>query len=153
MDSRACSFHIFSSTFLTLSFSTFFIFIYQLEFRYFKEPELLVDLQDYDYSLDMWSLGCMFAGMVLFTWLFYLSVVHSFICFWVFYLKLLIFHCLPYAANCRYFVRNHFSMAMTTMISLLRLLRYCLSFFFRLLSMLLMFSMCCSQQHHLICRC
>ncbi|KAL0395821.1 UNVERIFIED_CONTAM: Casein kinase II subunit alpha-2 [Sesamum calycinum] len=33
--------------------------------RYFKGPELLVDLQDYDYSLDMWSLGCMFAGMVL----------------------------------------------------------------------------------------
>ncbi|GFZ10178.1 casein kinase alpha 1 [Actinidia rufa] len=31
--------------------------------RYFKGPELLVDLQDYDYSLDMWSLGCMFAGM------------------------------------------------------------------------------------------
>ena len=33
-------------------------------FRYFKGPELLVDLQDYDYSLDLWSLGCMFAGMV-----------------------------------------------------------------------------------------
>ncbi|CAN4079754.1 unnamed protein product [Withania somnifera] len=32
--------------------------------RYFKSPELLVDLQDYDYSLDMWSLGCMFAGMI-----------------------------------------------------------------------------------------
>ncbi|RRT80840.1 hypothetical protein BHE74_00018653 [Ensete ventricosum] len=31
---------------------------------YFKGPELLVDLQDYDYSLDMWSLGCMFAGMI-----------------------------------------------------------------------------------------
>ncbi|MBA0735010.1 hypothetical protein Gogos_018895 [Gossypium gossypioides] len=31
--------------------------------RYFKGPELLVDLQDYDYSLDLWSLGCMFAGM------------------------------------------------------------------------------------------
>lgn len=27
-------------------------------------PELLVDLQEYDYSLDMWSLGCMFAGMI-----------------------------------------------------------------------------------------
>lgn len=33
-------------------------------FRYFKGPELLVDFQEYDYSLDMWSLGCMFAGMV-----------------------------------------------------------------------------------------
>lgn len=32
--------------------------------RYYKGPELLVDLQDYDYSLDMWSLGCMFAAMV-----------------------------------------------------------------------------------------
>jgi casein kinase II subunit alpha len=32
--------------------------------RYFKGPELLVDLQDYDYSLDMWSLGCMFAAMI-----------------------------------------------------------------------------------------
>ncbi|KAK2426397.1 casein kinase II subunit alpha-2 [Trifolium repens] len=32
--------------------------------RYFKGPELLVDLQDYDYSLDLWSLGCMFAGII-----------------------------------------------------------------------------------------
>lgn len=32
--------------------------------RYFKGPELLVDLQDYDYSLDIWSLGCMLAGMI-----------------------------------------------------------------------------------------
>lgn len=32
--------------------------------RYFKGPELLVDLRDYDYSLDIWSLGCMFAGMI-----------------------------------------------------------------------------------------
>lgn len=32
--------------------------------RYFKGPELLVDFQEYDYSLDMWSLGCMFASMV-----------------------------------------------------------------------------------------
>ncbi|WZZ85972.1 hypothetical protein YC2023_114551 [Brassica napus] len=27
-----------------------------------RDPDF-VDLQDYDYSLDMWSLGCMFAGM------------------------------------------------------------------------------------------
>ena len=33
--------------------------------RYFKGPELLVDLQDYDYSLDLWSFGCMFAGQAL----------------------------------------------------------------------------------------
>jgi len=32
--------------------------------RYFKGPELLVDMQDYDYSLDIWSLGCMFAGII-----------------------------------------------------------------------------------------
>ncbi|CAI5537463.1 unnamed protein product [Closterium sp. Naga37s-1] len=32
--------------------------------RYFKGPELLVDLEEYDYSLDMWSFGCMVAGMV-----------------------------------------------------------------------------------------
>ncbi|KAL6759458.1 casein kinase II catalytic subunit [Haematococcus lacustris] len=32
--------------------------------RYFKGPELLVDLQMYDYSLDMWSLGCMLAAMI-----------------------------------------------------------------------------------------
>ncbi|CAA2944864.1 casein kinase II subunit alpha-2 [Olea europaea subsp. europaea] len=37
---------------------------FELLFRYFKGPELLVDLQDYDYSLDIWSLGCMFAGMI-----------------------------------------------------------------------------------------
>lgn len=27
-------------------------------------PELLVDLQDYDYSLDLWSLGCTLASMM-----------------------------------------------------------------------------------------
>ncbi|KAF9907700.1 Casein kinase II subunit alpha [Lobosporangium transversale] len=32
--------------------------------RYWKGPELLVDLQDYDYSLDMWSLGAMLAGLI-----------------------------------------------------------------------------------------
>jgi len=32
--------------------------------RYYKGPELLIGLQRYDYSLDMWSLGCMLAGMV-----------------------------------------------------------------------------------------
>ena len=32
--------------------------------RYFKSPELLVGYKYYDYSLDMWSLGCMFASMV-----------------------------------------------------------------------------------------
>mmetsp|Transcript_16029 Transcript_16029/g.14008 ORF Transcript_16029/g.14008 Transcript_16029/m.14008 type:complete len:341 (+) Transcript_16029:7-1029(+) len=32
--------------------------------RYFKGPELLVGYRTYDYSLDMWSLGCMLAGMI-----------------------------------------------------------------------------------------
>lgn len=32
--------------------------------RYFKGPELLVDNMLYDYSLDIWSLGCMLAGIV-----------------------------------------------------------------------------------------
>ena len=32
--------------------------------RYFKGPELLLDFQLYDYSLDMWSFGCMFASMI-----------------------------------------------------------------------------------------
>lgn len=38
--------------------------------RYFKGPELLVDNLLYDYSLDIWSLGCMFAGMVTISYLF-----------------------------------------------------------------------------------
>merc|ERR1712180_176496 len=32
--------------------------------RYFKGPELLVDFQLYDYSLDLWSFGCMMASMI-----------------------------------------------------------------------------------------
>jgi len=32
--------------------------------RHYKGPELLVDMQDYDYALDMWSLGCLFAGLI-----------------------------------------------------------------------------------------
>ena len=32
--------------------------------RYFKAPELLVDYRMYDYSLDMWALGCMLASMI-----------------------------------------------------------------------------------------
>lgn len=32
--------------------------------RYFKGPELLVNFQYYDYSLDLWSAGCVFAGML-----------------------------------------------------------------------------------------
>jgi len=32
--------------------------------RYFKGPELLVDYSYYDYSLDIWSFGCVFASML-----------------------------------------------------------------------------------------
>lgn len=32
--------------------------------RYFKSPELLVGMQQYNYSLDTWSLGCVLAGIV-----------------------------------------------------------------------------------------
>lgn len=32
--------------------------------RYFKGPELLVDFQVYDYSLDLWSFGCTMASMI-----------------------------------------------------------------------------------------
>jgi len=32
--------------------------------RYYKAPELLVGYKRYDYSLDIWSLGCMFASMI-----------------------------------------------------------------------------------------
>lgn len=34
--------------------------------RYFKGPELLIDYNYYDYSLDIWSTGAMFASMVNF---------------------------------------------------------------------------------------
>lgn len=32
--------------------------------RYYKAPELLVDYQMYDYSMDIWSTGCMIASMM-----------------------------------------------------------------------------------------
>ncbi|KAM3131277.1 Homeobox protein HD-6 [Paramecium bursaria] len=32
--------------------------------RYFKSPELLLDYQYYDYSLDMWSFGALMAGII-----------------------------------------------------------------------------------------
>ena len=34
--------------------------------RPFKGPELLIGYQKYDYSLDIWSTGCIFAAMVFF---------------------------------------------------------------------------------------
>lgn len=33
--------------------------------RYYKAPELLVNYEYYDYSLDMWSFGCLIGAMVL----------------------------------------------------------------------------------------
>jgi len=35
-----------------------------IKLRYFKGPELLVDNVYYDYSLDIWSTGAMFASMI-----------------------------------------------------------------------------------------
>eukprot|EP01147_Barroeca_monosierra_P011331 gene11331-3365_t len=32
--------------------------------RYFKGPELLVNFEEYDYSLDLWSFGCVMASMI-----------------------------------------------------------------------------------------
>lgn len=32
--------------------------------RYYKAPELLLGLRCYDYSVDVWSVGCIFAGLV-----------------------------------------------------------------------------------------
>ncbi|KAM7254671.1 hypothetical protein ACFE04_019912 [Oxalis oulophora] len=43
---------------------TLFSYLFSVAADTLKGPELLVDLHDYDYSLDLWSLGCMFAGMV-----------------------------------------------------------------------------------------
>lgn len=65
--------------------------------RYYKGPELLVDLLEYDYSLDLWSLGCMFAGMVI-KFSFFSSI----------HLSILFF---------RFSSRIHFSMARTIMIN------------------------------------
>ncbi|GAA6041374.1 hypothetical protein JCM8097_007691 [Rhodosporidiobolus ruineniae] len=33
--------------------------------RYYKGPELLVEYTHYDYSLDLWSVGCTFGSMIL----------------------------------------------------------------------------------------
>eukprot|EP00124_Ichthyophonus_hoferi_P004888 Ihof_evm1s603 gene=Ihof_evmTU1s603 len=33
--------------------------------RYYKSPELLVDFYQYDYSMDMWSYGCVLAAVTL----------------------------------------------------------------------------------------
>jgi serine/threonine protein kinase len=64
--------------------------------RYFKGPELLLDNMLYDYSLDIWSLGCMLAGMV------FILVEDNF----------------------RFLKKNLSSKAMITTISLLRLRRF-----------------------------
>ena len=45
--------------------------------RYFKGPELLVDLQQYDYSLDLWSFGCMFASMVSYSYIYLIGSNHE----------------------------------------------------------------------------
>lgn len=32
--------------------------------RYFKAPELLLDYEEYDFSMDMWSFGCVLASLI-----------------------------------------------------------------------------------------
>lgn len=32
--------------------------------RFYKGPELLLDIRDYDYSLDIWGVGCMLAAFL-----------------------------------------------------------------------------------------
>ncbi len=32
--------------------------------RFYKGPELLIDVRDYDYSLDIWGVGCMMAAFI-----------------------------------------------------------------------------------------
>ncbi|XP_049622937.1 casein kinase II subunit alpha-like [Suncus etruscus] len=36
----------------------------QVATRYYKGPELLVEYEMYDYSLDMWSMGCILASLI-----------------------------------------------------------------------------------------
>ena len=76
---RACSFHIFSSTFLTLSFSMFFICYFSTGIQVLQGTWASCLLA------RLWLLfghvSFLFAGTVLFAWLFYLLVVHSFIYF------------------------------------------------------------------------
>ena len=36
--------------------------------RYYKAPELLISLQDYDYSLDLFSVGCLTGSLVEEAW-------------------------------------------------------------------------------------
>ena len=36
----------------------------QVGTKQYKAPELLVGLRTYDYSLDVWSTGCVFAGLI-----------------------------------------------------------------------------------------
>ena len=32
--------------------------------RHYKSPELLLGYKDYDYSIDMWGVGCILAGLL-----------------------------------------------------------------------------------------
>lgn len=119
-----CNVRITCGFFLNVTDPTQLSCVLLLFLRYFKGPELLVDLQDYDYSLDMWSLGCMFAGMVwIITISYWLYMAYSWhLCRWSKFehtwLKMWDsghnFHC----TFCRYFAKNLSFMVMTTMISL-----------------------------------
>jgi casein kinase II subunit alpha len=47
-----------------IAFSFTIFVVSSIKFHRYLGPELLVDYQMYDYSLDMWSLGCMLASMI-----------------------------------------------------------------------------------------
>ncbi|KAH7847209.1 hypothetical protein Vadar_023302 [Vaccinium darrowii] len=60
--SRYSSLKLFSIALLVLLSRSIVQMLYSADFtsRYYMGPELLIDLQDYDYSSDMRSLGCLF---------------------------------------------------------------------------------------------
>merc|ERR1719395_231239 len=39
-------------------------YIYRVASKHYKGPELLVRYQKYDYALDMWGVGCVFATIL-----------------------------------------------------------------------------------------
>jgi casein kinase II subunit alpha len=41
-----------------------FDYSYTVATRYFKGPELLLGMKQYDYSHDVWSIGCTFGALI-----------------------------------------------------------------------------------------
>ena len=73
--SRTCCtiLHTLALTVDTATHATAHVLACAAPHRYFKGPELLVDMQSYDYSLDLWSFGCVVAAIVS-------CLVHPFCC-------------------------------------------------------------------------